>query len=331
VDAVTAVRAAGGVLWRQGHIRQDHARPVLVRLGPDNDGAENKGADNNKAADSKGAARHDPVGVVEIALVHRPRYDDWSLPKGKLWRGEHPIVGACREVFEETGVRPRAGPRLPSVSYPVRVGADLVDKVVDYWAMTVVEDAGFTPDTEVDAVAWLQLAEALGRLSYPHDVQVVTAFAEMKPVTGLVVLLRHAQAGKREAWPGPDGARPLDQAGRTRAAELVGLLRCFEPVRLVSASPRRCVQTLAPLATELDLPIEVEAVFEESADPLVAAERLRLLVAETEATVVCSQGRLIPAVLSALDGRPRSSFRTAKGAAWAISFADAAVVAVDRL
>jgi len=290
VDGLTVVRAAGGVLWREGL-----------------------------------------AGTIEIALVHRPRYDDWSLPKGKLKHGEHPLAAACREVLEETGIRPRPGPRLPTASYKVRIGEEMVDKTVDYWAMTVLDDPGFNPGTETDGMVWLTVAEALDRLSYPHDVEVVRGFADLPVITGIAVLVRHTEAGTSGSWPGPDAARPLDEAGRAHAQKLAGVLRWFSPARLVSAPPRRCAQTLAPLAAQLDLPIDLDAAFEESADPAMAARRLRLHVPDKGATIVCSQGGLIPQVLAELTGSPDTAFRTPKGAAWVISFSGESVAAVDRL
>jgi len=100
-------------------------------------------------------------GAVEVALVHRPRYDDWSLPKGKLRRGEHPLVTACREVAEETGVQATAGKRLDIEHYDTALGP----KAVEYWVMHG-QDSPFTPTAEVDRLAWLSLADALLRLRY---------------------------------------------------------------------------------------------------------------------------------------------------------------------
>ncbi len=117
--------------------------------------------------------RRSPDGELEVLLVHRPRYDDWTLPKGKLDAGETHARAAIREVEEETGLRCRLGPELTSTSYRDRKGRP---KEVRYWAMTPV-DGEFTPTDEVDEVRWLALEEAPSHLSYPRDRAVLAALA----------------------------------------------------------------------------------------------------------------------------------------------------------
>jgi 8-oxo-dGTP diphosphatase len=268
--------------------------------------------------------------AVEVLLVHRPRFDDWSLPKGKVKRAEHHALAAVREVVEETGVRAGAGSRLPTTRYPVMVGDTTVEKVVDFWAMRVLTDAGFTPGDEVDDRRWLTLPKALRRLSYDRDRTVLRALAALQPpLRAPVVLLRHAQAGQR--WPVGDDKRPLTAAGERRAAQLAAWLPAFAPERLISATPVRCQQTLAPLALRSDRPVAIERVFDEDADPTAAARRLRKLSAGA-AAVVCSQGGLIAPTLAALTGGSPSEFHTRKGDAWVLTFADdGTVIAADPL
>lgn len=109
----------------------------------------------------------------EVLLVHRPRYDDWSLPKGKRESGEADEDCALREVFEETGLAVTLGEELPEVRY--RDHRDR-PKVVRYWVMEPVGEVGpFTPNDEVDEVRWCSIAEATAQLSYDHDRDLVTA------------------------------------------------------------------------------------------------------------------------------------------------------------
>ena len=117
-----------------------------------------------------------PAGdTIAIAVAHRPRYDDWSLPKGKLDEGESWEDAAVREVEEETGIRCRLGDELEPVSYEDRKGRA---KVVRYWLMEPEDDIAFTPNDEVDELRWLAPPEAAGALTYPHDAELVREAAE---------------------------------------------------------------------------------------------------------------------------------------------------------
>lgn len=115
--------------------------------------------------------RRSPGGVVEVLLVHRPRYDDWTLPKGKLEPAESHEEGALREVEEETGLRCALGPELPATSYRDRRGRP---KLVRYWAMTPVSGR-FRPTDEVDGSRWMATTDAVGLLSYERDLGVLSA------------------------------------------------------------------------------------------------------------------------------------------------------------
>jgi 8-oxo-dGTP diphosphatase len=120
--------------------------------------------------------RRNGDGKVEVLLVHRPRYDDWTLPKGKLHPGESHEEGALREVEEETGLRCELGRELPSSHYHDQKGRP---KVVRYWAMQPV-DGAFHPHDEVDDAHWLPLDAAEAELSYGRDREILNAFAEQE-------------------------------------------------------------------------------------------------------------------------------------------------------
>ena len=108
----------------------------------------------------------------EVCVVHRPRYDDWTLPKGKLDAGESFEDAALREVWEETGLRCRLGTELEAARYRDHKGRE---KVVRYWAMEVTADDGFAPDDEVDEVRWVDAGTAATLLTYEHDRRLVAA------------------------------------------------------------------------------------------------------------------------------------------------------------
>jgi 8-oxo-(d)GTP phosphatase len=252
-------------------------------------------------------------GAPVVALVHRPRYDDWSLPKGKVMRGEHTLAAAVREVVEETAVR--ATPQLPLPQ--VRYWLGDRPKTVDYWAMTAAGIGEFRPNSEVDGLRWLPVTEAIDRLSYSHDAELLRRWASLPPVTGAVLLVRHADAGQR--WPAWDAQRPLSSTGEADVEALCRLLALFAPTQLISASPVRCQQTLQPLAAATSSLIEIDPVFDEATgDPDAATERLQRLASTGNTTVICSQRAVIPPVLARItNGAPRP---TAKGDGWLLPF-----------
>ncbi len=187
----------------------------------------------------------------EVALVHRSRYDDWSLPKGKPLAGEHVLLTAVREVEEETGIRVVLGRRLPSTHYQMHGNRP---KTVDYWAARPADgpQPAFVPNDEVDQVAWLGVPAALDRLSYPHDAGVLDEFAARPPDTIPFILVRHASAGDKDDWRaaghGDDLKRPLDDEGLRQRQELASLLQCYATGQVFSSLAERCVATVQPYA-----------------------------------------------------------------------------------
>jgi len=124
-----------------------------------------------------GVVLRDGRAGVEVAVVHRPRYDDWSLPKGKLDPGESFAAGALREVEEETGLSCELGAELSPARYRDARGRP---KLVRYWLMRV-RGGAFAPNDEVDALEWMPLAEASARLDYEHDRRLL---AEVRAAAG---------------------------------------------------------------------------------------------------------------------------------------------------
>ena len=267
---------------------------------------------------------------LEVGIVHRPRYDDWSIPKGKLANGEHPLLGACREVVEETGMLPAVDRRLPQQEY--RLGPDR--KTVDYWAMAA-GDGQFVATEEVDVVRWMRPADAATWLSYDRDRDLLRAFLAVPPATALVLLVRHAKAGSRASWPGDDLLRPLDPVGRRHAEALRRALPWFAPQRVYSADPVRCVETVGPLAADLGLPVELEPALTEDAyaeSPERGRRRVADIAAEGGRVVLCSQGGVIPDVVKDLadrHGLRLGKVSARKASVWALSFVDDRLVAAD--
>ena len=267
--------------------------------------------------------------------MHRPRYDDWSLPKGKLHSGELPLAAAVREVTEETGVRPVVGRRLPPSA--TSLGPDR--KYVDYWAMTPA-DGTFVATDEVDSLRWVTPELAAGALTYDRDRELVAAFAAQPVPTAMVLLVRHAKAGSRSRWKGEDAQRPLDANGRDQAEGLRQALRWFGPTAIGSVDLARCVQTVAPLAEDLGLPVEPEPALSEEAygkDPAAALERVQATAAAGGITVLCSQGGAIPDLIGTLAERDRvalgrrsgTKIPARKASTWALSFVDSHLLGAD--
>lgn len=272
-----------------------------------------------------GVVWRDDGGPLRIALIHRDRYDDWTLPKGKLHSDERELTAAVREVWEETGATVAASRRLIEVGYLV----DGMPKTVRFWAMHY-RDGGFAPNDEVDDLAWLPLDEARARMSHDVDRSVLDSFTATPVPRSVVVLVRHAKAGKRSQWTGDDRLRPLDKAGRRQARGLATFLPAFAPSRVVAAERLRCVQTLEPFAEASGLDLEITETFADEgylADPDRTRTELLALAKSAPATVICSQGTALPALVEELAGFESVSAR--KGSAWVLGFADGTVVSAD--
>jgi phosphohistidine phosphatase SixA/ADP-ribose pyrophosphatase YjhB (NUDIX family) len=247
-----------------------------------------------------GVVWRESCGSREVLLVHRPRYDDWSLPKGKLYPHEHVLLAAWREIKEETGQVVILGPSLGIQRYDVRKNGGTVPKLVHYWAARPGGAARpFEPNDEVDKLEWLPVDTARQRLSYPRDVDILDALEGKVPVTSTVVLLRHAAAVKRKAWSGSDTARPLTEEGAATAERLVGVLAALGVDRVLSSDAERCTATVAPYAAAMGLPIEVHPEISERGyemDP----SGLEGMAAEAwkpgRVTVVCSHRPVLPAL-----------------------------------
>jgi 8-oxo-(d)GTP phosphatase len=289
------VYAAGAVLWRPG--AADPANPAL-----------------------------------EVAVIHRPRYDDWSLPKGKVDAGETAPVAAVREVFEETGHHATLGRRLDMVSYPIEQGV----KKVYYWAARST-GGEFIPGSEVDELVWLSAADAMKTLNYTQDRKMLGHFAKHSADTHTVLIVRHGTAGRKSRFSGDDTKRPLDKRGRAQAEALVAQLMAFGATDVYAADRLRCHQTVQPLAEELGVTIHNETTLTEESyakNPKRGRNRI-LRIAEHEGTpVICTQGKVIPDLIAwwcERDGVRPDKSRNHKGSTWVMSLSAGRVVAADHI
>lgn len=267
------------------------------------------------------------AGAVEVAVVHRPRYDDWSLPKGKLDPGEIPLLGALREVREETGSTAVPGRTLGQSRYEVLVNGKRGSKTVRWWAMRAGEGE-FVPGSEVDELRWLPPRQAGRLLTAGRDQAPLRLLVRAGLGLATVLLVRHGRAGDKAHWPGDDDLRPLDERGLRQAAALAQLLPAYGVARVLSAPPERCTATVAAVAERLGLPVELEPAFGEQAYaelPERAEDRLRDLAQLPGASVVCSQGGAIPGLVELLakqSGLDLGGVHAPKGSVWALSLRD---------
>lgn len=275
------------------------------------------------------------ASTIEVACIHRPHYDDWSLAKGKLDPGESLVAAAVREIREETGYDVRLGKLLGKTVYPVKN----TTKVVYYWTGEVT-GGEFTPNNEVDELRWLPVDEAKALLTYDLDREVL-AKAEKRFATApeaRILYVRHARAHDREKWAGDDNLRPLDKKGRRQSEMLVPLLAPFHPQRIISAVPDRCQATIAPLADELNLDVTVDARFGDTAwqENMVEAQRAFMdVVEEGGVSVICAQGGIIPAMVAWLSAQGTlpidTEINAKKGSTWVLTFRGGQLTGADYL
>ncbi len=249
-------------------------------------------------------------GDIEVLLVHRPKYDDWSLPKGKADQAESDEACALREVREETGLCCELGPYLGEFSYTDKQDRP---KVARFWAMRPV-GGDFEPNNEVDEVRWLSVPDACAGLTRRQDGEMVDLLARHIPYRITILLVRHATAGDRAAWDGDDRLRPLDDRGWRQAEGLVEQLSSYPIERVLSSPYVRCVQSVQPLAEARGLVVEeTERLGEGSSGNALA------LISELEGStaVLCTHGDVVPVILDAMlagDDHETSE----KGSTWVI-------------
>ncbi|MDF7664410.1 NUDIX hydrolase [Bifidobacterium sp. ESL0763] len=326
------VEAAGGIPYRWTRPDGVPAEAYPVPLGMDAMRALASGGDADTAPEGNGATgqaerhgdRHGHHGRhhrkhgkrrhgspaaqatfpgLEVCMVHRPKYDDWSWPKGKIEANESDRHAAVREIEEETGVPVALGPALGEVSYPLN--AEGVDarrtrtravsvKHVTYWMARPIPDEDRRRRTsaigpimragtdEVDEVRWMSIPEARKRLSHAHDRDTLDLFVDRVRQGALgsraVIIVRHSKAEVRKHFKGGDPERPITPKGASASFALTRELACYNPFRLFSSPWLRCMETIEPYAWHTRLAVTpvpelTEARF--AADPDGAWNRVK--------------------------------------------------------
>lgn len=242
-------------------------------------------------------------GKLEVLLIHRPRYQDWSWPKGKIDPGETTPECAVREVREEIGISIRLGIPLPSIEYQVPSGL----KVVHYWAARA-EGMSVRPDgKEVDEFLWCSPERASELLTNPSDREPLDALVNAAETDALatwpLLIVRHAKAKPRSSWTRAEGERPLAPSGRRQAQAVSRLLQAWSPERVVSSPWDRCVQTVMPYVNASEARLKLaDAITERDAarKPHRAQRVVAKLFDRRTPAALCTHRPVLPLVLQVL-------------------------------
>lgn len=280
--------------------------------------------------------RRNSNSEIEVLLVHRPRYDDWSLPKGKVESHEELITCAYREVMEETGFDVLFGPFITEIEYFVPEGL----KRVSYWAARVVNpDHPFHPNSEVDAITWLTIEEAIQRVTRESDREVIEAFIKVPYDSYPLIFLRHAKALAREQWNGDDEDRPLDLLGQQQAKRMLSIYQVFGLEQIHTSDALRCHDTVYEMARALDLDLKVstevsEYTWKKAKGKERAKEYVKELVKVNQPILLCSHNPVLPRMLEKLTkkidfDRPENKLKP--GESWILHHDKKRVLQIDHL
>jgi 8-oxo-dGTP diphosphatase len=272
--------------------------------------------------------------AIEIALIHRPKYDDWTLPKGKIEEGETALQCAYRELIEETGITASFTRQLGTVEYEESGQR----KRVIFWAAQCALDASqFIANEEVDQLEWLSPERALSKATHESDQQMIENFQSQSPRTDTLIILRHTKALERGDWDEEDSQRTLDELGFDQAQLLIKHLEPFAIEEIYTSDFTRCVQTVTPLAHSRGLSITQvpslnEYTFNE--DPLRAVSFANALKQDEKNILICSHNPVIPTMLRGILNtklKNKDLIKLEPGDAWIVHRVQGEIVGLDYL
>jgi len=271
---------------------------------------------------------------LEIALIHRPRYDDWSLPKGKIEDGETALQCAYREVFEETGIKATFTRQLGSVEYE----ESEQKKRVIFWAARCAVDIGtFVVNEEVDELVWFTPEDALAKATHDSDRKMIENFQAQEQRTDTLIILRHTKALERGDWDEVDSERTLNEVGFDQAQLLIKHLEPFAIDEVYTSNYTRCVQTVTPLSHSRGLTItQVPSLNEETFenDPQRSVAFANALKQDEKNILICSHNPVIPTMLRGILNtklKNKDLIKLEPGDAWIVHRVRGEIVGLDYL
>lgn len=271
---------------------------------------------------------------IEIGLIHRPKYDDWSLPKGKIELGETAIQSAYRELFEETGITATFTRHLGSAEYDE--GGEV--KRVQFWeAQCAFNKSEFKPNEEVDEMRWLLAEETIELATYDSDKEIIKKFIGVEHRTDTLIILRHAKALERGDWDKEDSLRNLNEFGLMQAKFLIKHLEPFAIDEIYSSDYLRCVQTVLPLSSSRSIKItKVPALNEENfeEDPQNSISFANALKQDEKNILICSHNPVIPVMLRGILNsslKNKDLIKLEPGDAWIVHRVRGEIVGLDYL
>ena len=270
---------------------------------------------------------------IEVLIIHRPKYDDWTFPKGKAEVGEPLIACAYREVLEETNIETAFGPYLGEVEYLTNDGK----KKVSFWSAKVVKEKDFKPNAEVDQLKWVEVTKVKELLTLDTDRKILEQFLQIEPDTKPLVLLRHAKAVTRDEWQGEDDDRPLDSYGQNQAKRLLAMYQVFNLEQIHSSDAVRCYDTVVAIAKGLNIKLEVTGKLSESTfkkDKEKAFDYAKDLMKLNESVLLCSHNPILPKMLNKLTKKSEVDADEGKllpADGWVIHRIGKEVIQIDRI
>lgn len=270
---------------------------------------------------------------IHVCLVHRSRYDDWSLPKGKREASESLIACAYRETLEETGYSSSFGRYLGEIEYAYSSDT----KIIKYWSAEARSQVRNISTSEISDIEWLPISAAISRVNYESDKEILRLFNTIDLDTTTLILLRHCKAISRDDWRRSDIDRPLSDNGITQSVRLAQDLLPFEISEVYTSPAERCMTSVLPIAQKKNVSIRVNWSIEEERfikNKADALETITKIMKTGDSALLCSHNPVLPHIVKKLIDKFVINLDTVSldpADAWIIHHLLGEVIAIDSL